>query len=57
MPIMTKCPATGETVASRLLVIDRMTWNTVKSIGPVTEKCPVCGDKHTWTKDNAWFED
>jgi hypothetical protein len=56
--IMIKCPVTGKPLPTGI-GIDKKSWENPSNqfsnnqIGP----CPHCGQMHTWSKKDAYYED
>jgi hypothetical protein len=52
--IMIRCPSTGAEVSTGLGV-DRYTFETLPEV-EAEMRCAVCGQKHRWSRSQAWLE-
>ncbi|PZO73106.1 MAG: hypothetical protein DI629_20325 [Mesorhizobium amorphae] len=53
--IVIKCPATGETVATGMVMEPEEFAQA--EIGMNTFQCPACDEVHTWNKRDAFLRD
>jgi hypothetical protein len=52
--ILTKCPTTGEEVPTGRRTQD---FELAAVVQPLSFRCPVCHEIHTWSGADAWVEE
>jgi uncharacterized Zn finger protein len=54
--VMIKCPSTGETVPTNVMVQDEASYDSLPVKEAVLTDCPACGDAHVWDKRESFLD-
>ena len=52
--IMIKCPVTGKAVPTDM-AMDKKSFESVTLKNNTLVNCPVCGQNHTWSKEDSFL--
>lgn len=54
--VMIDCPATGKPVFTGMN-LSAKALEGLPVVGNILRRCPECGRRHTWTKEDAYLEE
>ena len=53
--VMIRCPVTGQAISTQIET-EPAVFSTLPQVEAQT-LCPICGQRHTWTRHDAWLQD